>query len=207
MKKILTKDNSITFYNEEAEDYYHSKSGAKEEAFEKYAKALDVKKKKSPVIFDICFGLGYNAAAALDVNKDARIYCFENDKEILKEILEIEADFKSYPLIKECIKQFLENQKTEYKNLIMVFGDAKETIKTIQEKADFVFFDPFSPARNQEMWTEKFFKEIYQKMNPEAKLSTYSCARHVRDNFKKAGFKITDGPIIGRTAPSTIAIK
>jgi len=65
MHQIITKDSSITHYNEEAEDYYHSKSGAKEEAVEKHAKALGVRPGK--VIFDICFGLGYNTAAALDI--------------------------------------------------------------------------------------------------------------------------------------------
>ena len=44
MKKVKTEDNSITFYNEEVEDHYHSKSGAREESFEKHAKALKIKK-------------------------------------------------------------------------------------------------------------------------------------------------------------------
>ena len=48
---------------------------------------LRIDKSDSPVIFDICFGLGYNSAAALDLNKNARIFCFENDLEILKKIL------------------------------------------------------------------------------------------------------------------------
>lgn len=212
MRLVKTKDNSITFYNKEAKDYYHSQSGAREEAFEKHAKALKVSSKKSPIIFDICFGLGYNTTAALDLIKGKiKIYCFENDKKILKQILKINADFKSYPIIKEFVKNFLEKNKIIYKKdnirLIMVFGDAKEKIKIIKNKADFVFFDPFSPAKVPEMWTKEFFKNIKEKMKKGAKLSTYSSAKFVKENLKKAGFEIKKGPIIGRRTPSTIAIR
>jgi len=211
MKPLKTRDNSLTFFNEKAGDYYHSQSGAKEEAFEKHAKALEVDKADNPVIFDICFGLGYNTAAALDLVKNAAIYCFENDKEILNKILEIDADFKSYILIKAFIKDFLEKGINKYENdkikLIIVFGDAREKIKEINNKADFVFFDAFSPAKVPEMWTKDFFSDIHSKMKKNGKLSTYSCAKFVRNNLKEAGFEVKDGPIIGRRSPSTIAIR
>jgi tRNA U34 5-methylaminomethyl-2-thiouridine-forming methyltransferase MnmC len=211
MKPVKTKDNSLTFYNKEAGDYYHSQSGAKQEAVEKHAKALEVDKAENPVIFDICFGLGYNAAAALDLIENAVIYCFENDKEILKKILEIDADFRHYNLIKTFVKHFLEEGRDEYEKddikLIMVFGDAREKIKEIDDKADFVFFDPFSPNKVLDMWTNEFFIDIRNKMKENGRLSTYSCARFVRDNLRQAGFIVKDGPIVGRKSPSTIAIK
>ncbi|MDP6547984.1 MAG: MnmC family methyltransferase [Candidatus Woesearchaeota archaeon] len=211
MKKITTKDSSITFYNEKVQDYYHSKSGAKEEAFEKHAKALNIYSKKNPVIFDVCFGLGYNTAAALDLIKGkAAIYCFENDIEILKKITEIDADFKSYNIIKKFIKNFLDNNIKIYEEnnikLVMIFGDARKKIKNIREKADFVFFDSFSPSKMPKMWTKEFFSDIREKMKQNSKLSTYSCAKFIRNNLKEAGFKVKDGPIIGRNSPGTIAI-
>lgn len=207
MRKVITKDGSITYYNEEFKDYYHSQSGAVEEAEIKHVGALKIKPKK--VIFDICFGLGYNAAAALDKGP-ATVYCFENDKEILKKILDNKASFKSYNIIKEFIKNFFEGKEiyeTKDSKLIMLFGDAKKNIKEVIVKADYVFFDPFSPAKVPEMWSKEFFKDIYDKMDKGAKLSTYSCARFVRDNMRKAGFKVIDGPVIGRNSPSTICIK
>tara|TARA_B100000315_G_C14571155_1_gene585593 strand:- start:936 stop:1568 length:633 start_codon:yes stop_codon:yes gene_type:complete len=206
MKKVITNDNSITFYNEKVGDHYHTKSGAKEEAVEKHVKALDVKPNK--VIFDICFGLGYNTAAALDIGA-ATVYCFENDKEILQNILKINADFKSYNIIKEFIKNFLNGNNVYEKDdikLIMLFGDARENIKKVKEKADYVFFDPFSPAKVPELWTEEFFKDIKDNMKKGAKLSTYSYARKVRDNMRNARFEVLDGPILGRRSPSTIAL-
>ncbi|MFC1752376.1 tRNA (5-methylaminomethyl-2-thiouridine)(34)-methyltransferase MnmD [Thermoproteota archaeon] len=212
MRKIITDDQSVTFYNEQAGDHYHTKSGARQEAFEKHAKALEISQAEDPVIFDICFGLGYNSAAALDTARGRPvIYCFENDKEILQKILEIDADFQSYKVIKSFVRQFLEKGidvcKDNDAKLKMMFGDARERIKEVEEKADFVFFDPFSPSKVPEMWTREFFSDIWDRMKPGAKLSTYSCARFVRENMKKAGFEIKDGPVLGRRSPSTIAIR
>ena len=208
MKQITTKDNSISYYNEDVQDYYHTQSGAREEAFEKHAKALNIQNRST--IYDMFFGLGYNSAAALDIIKEATIYCFENDKEILKKILEINADFKSYAIIKEFIKNFLTNNQTTYKKdnitLIMLFGDARELITKPEQKADYIFFDPFSPAKVPELWTVEFFTKIKQKMNIGAKLSTYSYARTVRENLEETGFTLQKGPVVGRHSPSTIAI-
>jgi len=38
-------------------------------------------------------------------------------------------------------------------------------------------------------------------------LTTYSCASIIRKNLREAGFLVKDGPVVGRKAPSTIAIK
>jgi len=206
MEKVITLDGSITYYNTKVQDHYHTKAGAKEEAIEKHVKALDVKPGKT--IFDICFGLGYSTAAALDLGQST-IYCFENDKEILKKILEIDTDFASYKTIQKFIKNFLEGKDTYTEGktkLIMMFGDAREKIKEVKENADYVFFAPFSPPKVPEMWTEEFFKDIRSKMNPNGKLSTYSFAKKVRDNMKKAGFQVLNGPTLGRRSPSTIGI-
>ncbi len=207
MERVITDDGSITFYNEQAGDHYHTKSGAVEEARIKHVDALDVKPGK--VIFDVCFGLGYNTAAALERGPET-IYCFENDKEILKKILEIDVELATFGLIKDFVKGFLEGEDTYEKEgikLAMFFGDARQLIDEVPERADYVFFDPFSPAKVPEMWSEDFFKVIFDKMNPGARLSTYSCARWVRDNMRKAGFVVEDGPVLGRRSPSTIGIK
>jgi len=205
MKNIITQDGSITFFNDKVKDYYHSKSGAVTEAREKYVNALKVK--PSNVIFDICFGIGYNTAAALEKGP-ATIHCFENDKEILHKILNLNAPFKNYSLIKEFVKSFLKGNNTFIKDditLIMHFGDVRLKIKGINQKADYVFFDAFSPSKQPELWTEQFFKDIKSKMNDNAKLATYSCANWIRKNMQNAGFTVQDGPIIGRYSPGTIA--
>ena len=215
MEKIITDDGSVTFRNLDVDECYHTHSGAVEEAYGKHAKPSLVdelsKKQNKIVIFDVCFGLGYNSAAAIDIIKKTNpncsiiIYGFENDQIILDKIYEVDPKFESYNLIKKAAKSHFVQEGTI--TLKIVLGDAKETIKKIEELADAVFFDPFSPKKSPYMWETDFFNTIAEKMKKGRVLTTYSCARVVRDNLKSAGFEVKNGPVIGRRSPSTIAIK
>lgn len=203
MEKVITDDGSITFRNEKYDECYHSKSGAIEEAFEKFAKPCKIK--DGIKILDVCFGMGYNTLAAISL-ADVEVVGLENDKKILEEIENIEVDKKlkeNYEKIKQAAKNLQYNcDKIKIK---IILGDARETIKAINEKFDVVFLDPFSPQKCPELWTYEFFAEIAKRMKNGAVLTTYSYARLVRENLRKAGFRVEDGPIIGRRSPSTLA--
>lgn len=203
MKQIITKDNSITFFNEKFDEHYHCLAGAKLEAIKKFIEPTNVK--DGMIILDVCFGLGYNSAAALDTANNLTILALENDPEILEEIQTIDADFESYNIIKEVAK-FKEYNKENTK-IKLILGDARETIHEIKEKVDAVFFDPFSPKKCPELWTLEFFKDVFKTMKPGSILATYSCATHVRNKLKQTGFIVKDGPIFGRKSPATLAIK
>jgi|TARA_Y100000310_G_scaffold293020_1_gene322279 tRNA U34 5-methylaminomethyl-2-thiouridine-forming methyltransferase MnmC len=215
MKQIVTKDNSITFHNEEYDESYHSVSGALEEAFEKFAKPC--KLKDGMKVLDICFGLGYNSLAAISL-ADVEIVALEKDSSILKEIKDLKLPLnykindkinneliKNYEKIKKAAEKLnYEDNKVKIK---IMLGDARKTIKTLDEKFDVVFLDPFSPKKCPELWTEEFFYDICKIMRKKAVLATYSCARIVRDNLKNAGFMVEDGPCVGRKSPATLAYK
>jgi predicted methyltransferase len=203
---VITEDGSLTCYDEKTEEFYHSLSGAKEEAREKHvAPVLDFLKKnndnKELVVLDFCFGLGYNSYVFIEemlkINKDAKIkvIAIDNDQEIVDIAFNIFDDFL--------------NEIKSNKNIAIevIMGDAKEKIKEIKEKIDVCFFDPFSPKKKPELWSEEVFRNIYNLMKGKAILTTYSCAKSIRENMKKAGFIVTDGPIIGRWCPATLGIK
>lgn len=207
MKEIITNDNSITFFNEEYQEAYHSITGAIEESFKKFVEPCNIKKVSKIKILDICFGIGYNSAAAIEtirkINPECKIiiYALENDKKILEKIENLNPKLKHYNTIKEVAKNY--KYKKENIEINLILGDARETIKKIKEEFDIVFLDPFSPKKCPELWTVEFFKDIKLK----GILTTYSCAKTVRENLKKAGFEVRDGPSIGRKSPSTIASK
>ncbi len=203
MKKIITEDGSATYYNEKYDECYHSKTGAVEEAEKKFVEPAKIK--RGMKILDVCFGLGYNSMAAIKKAKRLSIVALEKDPEVLKEIArtKVRGYEKEYGKIKEAAKKLY--HKDGDVEIRIILGDATKTIKKIEEKFGAVFLDPFSPAKNPELWTEKFLKEIKKRMKINARLTTYSCARIVRENMKKAGFRIRDGPKVGRRGPSTIA--
>ncbi len=214
LKKVKTQDGSFTYYNSKYEEHYHSIAGAEEEAIEKYAIPTNVAKiatKGDLKILDVCFGLGYNSAAVIDVAKKAnknvsiKIVALENDLEIIKRIQLNETSFKSYALIQKLSK----NMKISIDKVTadLIIGDAVETIKDINDTFDVILFDPFSPPKCPALWTESFFLDILNVMKQGSVLATYSCARKVRDNLQAVGFDVKDGPSVGRRSPSTLAYK
>jgi chorismate dehydratase len=217
MQELTTMDNSVTLYNEAYQEYYHSKSGAIEEAFEKYVKPCKIPElgKKGQVrILDIGFGLGYNVIAAIDAAVEANSKCeieiisLEKDENIVREIQELNPLLKHFFIIKKLeydpkTKSYLYEDKNIF--LRIKIGDALQTIKTVTGKFDAIFFDPFSPKNNPELWTVDFMKDVAEKTKKEAILATYSYAKAVRENLKQAGFEVFDGPIIGRRSPCTLA--
>lgn len=225
MKKITTADQTETFLNEELQESYHSQTGAVEEAFKKYALLCQIKelaKTGKITILDICSGIMYNSAAAIDValeankNCELEIVALENDPEIIKKVLEVNPPIKNYQIIKEFIEKNIDkiNKNKELtfnkKNIkiTLLLGDARKTIKKLKDNHfDAVFLDPFSPKTSPQMWETSFFKEIYRVIKEKKILATYTCARLARDNLKAAGFSYDDGPIVGRRGPGTIAWK
>lgn len=234
MEKIMTADKSTTFKNKQVDECYHSVSGAKEESVKKFIEpCLGTVKGKSEIwVLDVCFGLGYNTAAILDnvKNKNINVIALENDPEILFKVLEVEDVFENYNIIKELIKDNIDiieeiknnkesknSDKDKNKRVIKInkdnitiklfIDDARNSIKNIEERFDMCFLDPFSPKKCPELWSYGFLKDINGKMKDRGTLTTYSCARAVRENLKKAGFTVRDGPCVGRKAPATVAVR
>jgi len=215
MKLIKTADDTETFMNEEVGESYHSQTGAVEEAFKKYTVPCKIKKlaKSGKIrILDICFGIGYNSAAAIDValvenpECEIEVVALEYDKEIVDKIAEVNPPIKSYVLFKELVNN-LEVQEGKI-SIKLIMGDARETIRQLENDSfDAVFMDPFSPKTAPEMWGVDFFKEILRLIKEKRILATYTCARMVRENMLAAGFNYDDGPIVGRRGPGTIAWK
>ncbi len=203
----------MTFHNEKFDEDYHCLAGAASEARIKFVEPclINVLAKKGYIsILDVCFGLGYNSAAAIDaalkVNPDCkiRIIGLENDENLFELIKQIKTPFKSYKLIQKLDKfnLLIIDNNIQIK---IILGDARDSIKTINEKFHAVFLDPFSPKKCPELWTKEFFSDIKNVMKPGSILATYSCATHVRDKLRELGFKVKDGPIFGRKSASTVA--
>lgn len=208
MRKIITDDYSETFFNDKFNETYHSNTGAVEEAYEKFAKpCLEFLKDKNEVnVLDFCFGLGYNSAALIDLlNCNINITGIDNDEDIFDLIKEVNPKIKNYNLIKKLNNNNLTVNENNIK-IKLIIGNALKVIDELPEKYfDVVLFDPFSLKVCPELWQEHVFKKIYDLMKSNSVLTTYSCARKVRDNMKIAGFLVKDGPKVKRRGPSTIA--
>lgn len=231
MKKIITADGSLTLFNEEYQEAYHStKAGAYTESLHKFVKPTKIvelaKEKNSISILDIGFGLGYNVATAInEVIRNSPyskliIYSLEKDTSILDKLKNIEpseelkniyskllnGNFESKKIGKQNFKVYtVKNKNLE---IYIIFEDARQTIKKLYKtnlKFDAVFWDAFSPKVNTELWTVNLFKLVKKLMKPYAILATYSASLAVRKGLIEAGFKIGLVEPIGRKSYSTVA--
>ncbi len=213
-----TEDDSVTFYNDEFGEYYHSKTGALEEAFEKYAKAagLDATDTKTVAILDFCFGLGYNTLAGLvELMKNPAVGSISvvsvaNVPLILEKIARLDIGFPEYDLLRRLadetkVSEMIDGKQVELKLIVDDGADAIEELDS--DQFDVVFFDPFSPRKCPSLWTQEIFDRMFALMRRRGLLITYSCARKVRDGLRSAGFAVSDGPAVKRWAPSTHARK
>ncbi len=210
----LTKDGSYTFFSEAFQETFHSRQGAKAEAFAKFAIATDLPKlARQPKLklLDVCYGLGYNTAAALETiwainpNCQVDLYGLDNDATVPQAALapQLIADW-SAP-VQQALKALVAtSQDVDVipmpANLTggLLIGDARQTIKLLIDQgfqAQAIFFDPFSPRRCPQLWTVEFFQEVARCLATPGKLTTYSRSASVRAALLETGFSIGTLPL------------
>jgi tRNA 5-methylaminomethyl-2-thiouridine biosynthesis bifunctional protein len=93
--------------------------------------------------------------------------------------------------------------------LTLAFGGASELAPRLRLRADALYLDGFSPAKNPDLWSPAVFKSLARMAAEGATLATYSCAGHVRRGLSEAGFECTQADgfagkrtmLVGRFAP------
>ncbi|MDR1911368.1 MAG: hypothetical protein LBQ52_03350 [Helicobacteraceae bacterium] len=193
MRLIKTVDNVFTLFSDRFNESYHSVGeGAMRETIEKhirpaftYAQIGDRAR-----VLDVCFGLGYNALAALDFFGDEiEIVSPEIDKELIaylpRHLYPIE--FEKYrPMIAKIASDFY--YKDDRVSIEVKIGDAADIIQELEGEFDVIFQDPFSIRNNGELWSEQFFAALYRLLRSTGVLTTYSASHLARTRMKNAGF-------------------
>jgi tRNA U34 5-methylaminomethyl-2-thiouridine-forming methyltransferase MnmC len=215
----ITDDGSYTFFSEEFGQTFHSKYGAKEESIFKYAIPTLLAQKASRGhlrILDVCYGLGYNSAAALATiwrsNPQCTVEIIALELDCTVPIAAIEhhllADWQDP--IARLLTQLVDDEVIESEQLRaqLIYGDARQTIDRVialKFKADAIFLDPFSPLSCPQLWTLEFIDRVAQCCAVDGMIATYSCAAAARTAMIAAGLAVADSVVVGRKAPGTIA--
>jgi tRNA U34 5-methylaminomethyl-2-thiouridine-forming methyltransferase MnmC len=68
------------------------------------------------------------------------------------------------------------------------------------ESFDAIFFDPFAPDTDPELWQASFLRKMHRMLKPDRTLVTYCVNRAVREAMESAGFQVrrVPGPIGGK---------
>ena len=214
---IKTEDGTYSLYSIEYSQAMHSISGAFNEALHKHVYPSKILENNNDDLFilDIGFGLGYNILALIaeflkkNTGQKLHIFSLEKDFDILSK-LKLISFGDNRDLIYDDIKKAFALELNDFNkySIRVKFGDArKSTCSFSTNYFDAVFHDPYSPAKNPELWSVEFFSELYRIMMPHAILTTYSSALHIRNAMHEAGFLIGRGPSVGKKKEGTVASK
>lgn len=213
----ITADGSVTFFSPEFTETFHSSSGARQEAEQKFVVPSGLmaiaQQKDQLTILDVCYGLGYNTAAALEavwaVNPLCRVELFalELDRSVPLAALDFLSSYSSE--VQEHLITLANHLevKTSHLHSSLNIGDARQTLPKIPAnwQADIIFLDPFSPPKCPQLWTVEFIALLARYLKPQGKIVTYSCAAAVRQALVMTGLNIASTPSVGRKSPGTIA--
>jgi tRNA U34 5-methylaminomethyl-2-thiouridine-forming methyltransferase MnmC len=214
-----TGDGSLTFFSPAFGEAFHSQYGARQEAEGKFVlptqlASLAIAPHLS--ILDICYGLGYNTAAALETiwavnpNCQMQLIGLENDIEVPRAAI-AQGCLKEWSAPIQQVVQALAavgEYKSDRLSAQLLVGDARQTIQQVFQpgcQADAIFLDPFSPPRCPQLWTVEFLGWVSRCLTPTGRLATYSCSAAVRTALQQAGLAIGSTAPIGRRSPGTVA--
>jgi len=213
-----TSDGSYTFFSSEFQEPFHALRGAREEAQEKFiipcALAEKAQQQSHLKLLDICYGLGYNTAAALETiwkwhpRCHVDLIALESDEKVLQATIRhhLLREWSSpLPDLLTTLAQHCDCHDF-YLNAKLLIGDARQTIQQVIQQgfiADAIFLDPFSPPHCPQLWSLEFLGLVAHCLHPQGKLATYSCAAAVRSAFSLAGLHYTS--TMGMNRRSTVA--
>lgn len=204
-----TADGSCTFYSAQFGEHFHSQQGAQQEAVQKFVvpcRLPQLAQTQARIqLLDVCYGLGYNTAAALtaiwQVNPACHVTLFalESDLQVPRQAIANHL-LQGYPTtIQALLNRLAEEQQVETETLTatLAIGDARQTVRQALPpdwQADAIFLDPFSPPKCPQLWTVEFLQALGDRLTPHGYLSTYCSAAAVRHAFQLVGLNIATLP-------------
>lgn len=197
IKKTL--DGSSTLYNSNLNEHYHSTFGAYTESMHVFIKnGFQFITKNKIHVLEIGFGTGLNAIltceAAILKNTLVNYTALELYPLDLKLISNLNYTGVINPTLKD---PFDKMHECAWNQNVMIHTDfylqkinADLNKYRFTDFYDLVYFDAFGPDIQPEMWSSGNFKKIYDSLNPNGILVTYSSKGTVKQNLRDAGFKV-----------------
>ncbi len=199
-KALKTKDGSYTLYLTDLDETYHSRFGAVQESQHVFIKnGLDFVKKENLNILEIGLGTGLNVLLSIDFQ--------EKNKYPQKIFLD---SIEKYPLTFKLVQDLNYTSDTKQSKWFETihncqWNDYCEILKerfylrkinmdlldfNPDKKYDLIYFDAFAPDKQPEMWTKEIFTKLFENMNKNGVLVTFSAKGSVRRIMQSIGFKV-----------------
>lgn len=189
-----TGDGSLSLHHPVHGEGYHPTAGAVSQAERLYLKGSGAHVDARPRIFELGFGLGVNFAVTL---RHARRrgayldYCAVEAEPVPLELLATvlrPLDAELFARIEPHWGGSLEVVAREFRLRLEVVR--MQDWSPAGDRIRYVYFDPFSPRANPEVWTPAVYRKMFGLLEPGGTLVTYSVAGRVRRGLAAAGFAV-----------------
>ena len=211
---VVTADGSLTLRHPEHGEDYHSSIGAAFESENLYLGRSSfsdrLKQQNQPLqVLDVGLGLAYNAMTTLDrwyIAPQAgplHMVSLEVNHDLVEVLVGGKAPWaKAWPKRWHNFTGSMRHKNGQWSGQIqhpdgsladwnILVGDAQ--VKEIElvggRLFDFIWQDPFSPAKNPGLWSSAWFSKLRQVSAPDAELLTYSVARAVKQGLEEGGWQ------------------
>jgi tRNA U34 5-methylaminomethyl-2-thiouridine-forming methyltransferase MnmC len=202
-KIVKTADGSNTLFSDKFKEHYHSTYGALNESMVVYIdNGLKYCNKKAINIFELGFGTGLNAILTyieslknnIAINYHA-IELFPVKTEIISS-LDYSNTFTADELsvFKKIHSSIWNRDIVISENFILTKIEGDFENFRFNEKYDLIYFDAFAPDTQPNLWSKEKFQRIYNSLNPNGILTTYSSKGIVKQNLRAAGFNVSRLP-------------
>jgi len=197
IKVIITDDGSKSLYLPEMNETYHSKFGAKNESEHVFINAGFKQIQKNEIaILEVGFGTGLNVLLTYfeGLKSQQKVYFESLEKYPLPENILPEINNFDDAAYRELFDKIHQADWQQPVNLSENFTLLKNHIDLLSyqttHKFDLIYFDAFAPDKQPEMWTAEVFTKMYNLLNENGILVTYSAKGSVRRTMQAAGFLV-----------------
>jgi len=221
---VMTSQGVISIRNNRVNEIMHNPVGPWAEANALYVNQSGISERlneitdKELVIFDVGLGAAANAVAALTCARNLRsqtrrlsLISFERDLDLLRFAIRNSHHFEHFRGFETALEEILHRGYWSEGNVSwhLRHGNFLDLIETEPRRPHVIFFDPYSPKVNQEMWTTQCFERIRKKClethEGGTALYTYSRATRIRVALLRAGFFVGYGAATGLKDETTVA--
>jgi tRNA 5-methylaminomethyl-2-thiouridine biosynthesis bifunctional protein len=206
-----------TPYSADYDDVYHSAAGALEQARHVFIGGNDLParwhNRERFVILETGFGIGLNFLATWqawrgDPQRCKQLHFVSAEKHPFT-LADLVALHRRWPELSELAEQLqcvwpvptagfqrlhLDDGRV---TLTLLFGDATDSLRSLKARADAIYLDGFSPAKNPELWSSALLQNLTLLAADDATLATWSVSGAVREALAGAGWLLEKRPGFG----------
>ncbi|ADR36610.1 protein of unknown function DUF752 [Oceanithermus profundus DSM 14977] len=189
-----TGDGSLSLRHPVHGEGYHPAAGAVGQAERLYLRGSGAHADARPRIFELGFGLGVNFAVTLRHARRRGAFLDYRAVEAQPVPLEgLEAVLR--PLDPELFARIAPHWGGSFAVATREFRLRLEVLRVQDwspagERIRYVYFDPFSPRADPEVWTPPVYRKMFDLLEPGGTLVTYSVAGRVRRGLADVGFGV-----------------